>query len=57
MFKAILAFILNENHETIGAIWRQYPFGADKAVQISRAAWCDKGTQSQYFKQNAISPY
>ena len=31
----------------------QYPFGTDKAVQISCAACCDKGTQPQYFKQKS----
>ena len=30
---------------------RQYPFCTDKAVQISWAACCDKGTQPQYLKQ------
>ena len=35
-FKALLAFVLNEKHKTIVAISRQYPFGTDKAVQISR---------------------
>ena len=50
-FKALLAFVLNEKHETIVAISRQYPFGTDKAVQIRRTACCDKGTQPQYFEQ------
>ena len=46
-FKALLAFVLNEKHVTIVAISAQYPFGTDKAVQTC----CDKGTQTQYFKQ------
>ena len=32
---------------------RQYPFGTDKAVQISRNACCDEATQPQYFKQKS----
>ena len=35
------------------AISRQYLFGTDKAVQISRTVCCDKGTQTQYFKQKS----
>ena len=50
---ALLAFVLNEKHETIVQISRQYLFGTDKAVQISRTACCDKGTQAQYFKQKS----
>ena len=46
---------LNEKHGTIVAMSRQYPFGNDKAVQISRTACCHKGTQLQYFKPK--SPY
>ena len=42
-----------KKHKTIVAISRQYPFGPDKAVQISRTACCDKGTQPQYFKQKS----
>ena len=37
------------------AISRQYPFGTDKAVQISRTVYCDKGTQPQYVKQKSIN--
>ena len=33
-FKALLAFVLNEKHEIIVAILRQYPFGTDKAIQM-----------------------
>ena len=58
---APLAFVFNEKHETMVAIPRQYPFGTDKAVQISRAVCCDKGTQPQYFnkkkKKKKKSPY
>ena len=36
------------------AISRQYSFGTDKAVQISRTACCDyHGTQPQYLKQKS----
>ena len=34
-------------------ISRQYPFGTDKAVQVSQTACCDEGTQLQYFKQKS----
>ena len=37
----------------MGPISRQYPFGTDTAVQISRTVCCDKGTQPQYFKQKS----
>ena len=50
-FKALLAFVLKGKHKTIVAISRQYPFGTDKAVQISLTACCDKGTQPRYLKQ------
>ena len=36
-------------------ISRQYPFGTDKAVQISRTACCDKGTQPKYTAQQKFS--
>ena len=42
-FKALLAFVLNENHETVVTISRQYTFGTDKAVQISRTHVVIKG--------------
>ena len=54
-FKALLAFILNEKHGTMVEISRQYPFGTDKAAQVSQTACCDKGTQLRYFKQKNIN--
>ena len=38
-------------------ISRQCPFGADKAVQISRAVFFDKGAQPKLRQKNAKSPY
>ena len=34
------------------AISSQYSFGADKAVQISQAVFCDKGTQPELRHKN-----
>ena len=36
-----------KKHEYMVPISRQFPFGADKAVQISRAVSFDKGTQAK----------
>ena len=42
---AVLSFLSNKKHKYMVAISRQCLFGADKAVQISRAVFFDKGTQ------------
>ena len=52
-FKPLSAYVLNEKHKTMVAISRQYPFGTDKAFQISPTVCCDEGTQPQYFKQKS----
>ena len=39
------------------AISRQYPFGTDKAGQISRSACCDKGTHPSTLNKKAKSTY
>ena len=44
-----VSFLSNKKDENMVAISRQYPFGADKAVQIKQAVcFCYKGTNRTF---------
>ena len=44
-----VSFLSNKKDESMVAILRQYPFGADKAVQIRQAVcFCYKGTNRNF---------
>ena len=53
---ALLSHFSNRKHDYIVAISRQCLFGADKAVQMSRSVFFDKGTQPELCAKKGNRP-